>query len=131
MAKTHGFIFTGSADRCTFTKDSELYFTSRLRNDMYVLDLTVLLPHTLATHANSFGNIPQSQERQSLQTWHHRFAYLNFEMIKQMERHGSVLGLQLTKREPDHLCAGCQLGKHQRASFPVNPEDNVFLNPGI
>ena len=126
MAKTHGFIFTRSADRCTFTKDSELYFTGRLRNDMYVLDLTVLLPHTLATHANSFSNIPQSQEHQSLQTWHHTFAHLNFEMIKQMERRGSVLGLRLAKREPYHLCTGCQLSKHQRASFPINPVQQRF-----
>ena len=121
IAKKYGFIFTRSADRCSFTKNDELYLIGRLKNDMYILDLTVLLPQTHATHANSFGNIPKSQECQSIQTWHHRFAHLNFEMIKQMERRGSVLGLQLSKREPDHLCVGCQLGKHQCAQFPVNP----------
>lgn len=61
------------------------------------------------------------KKRQSLHTWHHRFAHLNFEMIKQMERRGYVIGLQLSKRESDHMCVGCQFGKHQRASFPVNP----------
>ena len=85
IAKQHGFTFTGSADRCTFTKNDQLHLTGRLRNGMYVLDLTALLPHTRASHAQSFGNIPQSQERQTRQTWHHRFAHLNFEMIKQME----------------------------------------------
>ena len=97
---------------------------------MYVLDLTVLLPQTLATYANSFGNIPQFHECQSIQTWHHRLAHLNFEMIKQMECRGSVLGLQLTKREPDHIFVGCQLGKHQRASFPVNLARQRFPKPG-
>ena len=130
IAKTYGFTFTGSADKCTFTKDDQLHLTGRLRNGLYVLDLIVLLPHTRASHAQSFGKIPQSQERQSIQTWHHRFVHLNFEMIKQMERRGSVLGLQLTKREPDHLCVGCQLGKHQRASFPVNPTRKRFPQPG-
>ena len=130
IARTHGFIFTGSADQCTFTKADQTYLTGRLQHGMYVLDLTVLLPKTHASHAHSFGNIPQSQERKSLQTWHHRFAHLNFEMIKQMERKGSVLGFQLTKREPDHLCAGCQFGKHHRASFPVNPIRTRFPNPG-
>ena len=130
MAKKHGLIFTGGADGCTFTKDNELYLTGRLKNDMYILDIIVLLPQTFATHANSFGNIPKSQERQSLQTWHHRFAHLNFEMIKQMERRGSVTGLQLSKREPDHMCVGCQFGKHQRASFPVNPIRQRFPKPG-
>jgi hypothetical protein len=62
MAKKHGFIFTGSADRCSFTKNDELYLTGRLKNDMYILDLTVLLPQTHATHAHSFGNIPKSQK---------------------------------------------------------------------
>ena len=130
MAKKYGLIFTGGANSCNFTKDSELYLTWRLKNDMYILDLTVLLPHTIATHANSFGNIPKSQERQSIQTWHHRFAHLNFEMIKQMERRGSVVGLQLSKREPDHLCVGCQLGKHHRTPFPVNPVRQRFPKPG-
>jgi len=130
IAKKHGLIFTGGANSCTFTKDSELYLTGRLKSDMYILDITVLLPQTFATHANSFGNIPKSQERQSLQTWHHRFAHLNFEMIKQMERRGSVIGLQLSKREPDHMCVGCQFGKHQRASFPDNPTRQRFPKPG-
>ena len=44
MAKKHGLIFTGSADRCSFTKNEELYLTGRLKHDMYILDLTVLLP---------------------------------------------------------------------------------------
>ena len=130
MAKKHGLILTGGADSCIFTKDNELYLTGRLKNDMYILDITVILPQTFATHANSFGNIPKSQERQSLQTWHHCFAHLNFEMIKQMERRGSVIGLQLSKREPDHMCVGCQFGKHQRASFPVNPIRQRFPKPG-
>ena len=29
MAKKHGFIFIGSTNRCTFTKDNELYLTCR------------------------------------------------------------------------------------------------------
>lgn len=130
MARKHGFIFTGSANQCTFTKNDQVYLTGRLKNGMYVLDVIVLLPKTHASHAHSFGNIPQTQERQSLQTWHHRFAHLNYEMIKQMERKGSVLGFQLTKREPDHLCVGCQFGKHHRASFPVNTVRTRFPNPG-
>ena len=32
MAKKHGFIFTGSADKCTFTKDNQLHLTCRLKN---------------------------------------------------------------------------------------------------
>lgn len=130
IAKKHGLIFTGGADRCTFTKDNELFLTGRLTHDMYVLDITVLLPQTFAQHANSFGNIPNSQERQSIQTWHHRFGHLNYEMIKHMERRGSVIGLQLSKREPDHLCVGCQFGKHQRAPFPVNSVRQRFPKPG-
>ena len=130
IAKKLGFTFTGSAERCSFTKDDQLHLTGRLKNGMYVLDIIVLMPHTRASHAESFGNIPQSQERQSIQTWHHRFAHLNFEMIKQMERRGSVIGLQLTKREPDHLCVGCQLVKHHSASFPVNPTHTRFPQPG-
>lgn len=130
MAKKHGLIFTSGVDSCTFTKDNELYLTGRLKIDMYILELIVLLPRTHATHANNFGNIPKSQERQSVQTWHHRFAHLNFEMIKQMERRGYVLGLQLSKREPNHICVGCQLGKHQRASFPINPVRQRFPKPG-
>ena len=131
MAKRCGLTFTGGADSCHFTKEDELYLTGRMKNDMYILDLTVLLPHTIATHANSFGNIPHSQERQSIQTWHHRFAHLNFDMIKQMERRGSVVGLQLSKREPDSLCVGCQLGKHHRTSFPVNPVRKRFPKAGV
>lgn len=130
IAKKHGLIFTGGADRCTFTKDNELFLTGRLTHDMYVLDITVLLPQTFAQHANSFGNIPNSQERQSIQTWHHRFGHLNYEMIKHMERRGSVIGLQLSKREPDHLCVGCQFGTHQRAPFPVNSVRQRFPKPG-
>lgn len=130
IAKQHGFTFTGSADKCMFTKDDQLHLTGRLKNGMYVLDLTVLLPHTRASHTQSFGNIPQSQECKSLQTWHHRFAHLNLEMIKQMHRQRSVTGLQLTTREPDHLCVGCQFGKHHRASFPINPTRTRFPKPG-
>ena len=47
MANKHDFIFTCSVDRCIFTKDNELYLIGRLRNDMYVLDLTDLLPSWL------------------------------------------------------------------------------------
>ena len=130
MAKKYGFIFTGGANNCIFTKDSELYLTGQLKHDMYILDLTVLLPQTIATHVHSFGNIPKSHERQSIQTWHHRFAHLNFEMIKQMERRGSVVGLQLSKREPDHLCVGCQFGKHHRTPFSVNSVRQRFPKPG-
>ena len=130
MAKKYCLVFTGAADSCQFTKDSELYLTGRLKNDMYILDITVLLPHTIATRAHSFGNIPKNQECQSIQIWHHRLAHLNYEMIKNMERRGSVVGLQLSKREPDQLCVGCQLGKHHRTSFPVNPVRKRFPKPG-
>ena len=130
IANKYGFIFTGGANSCTFTKDSELYLTGRLKHDMYIMDLTVLLPQTISTHANSFGNILKTHELQSIQTWHHRFAHLNFEMIKQMERRGSVIGLQLSKRTPDHLCVGCQFGKHHRTPFFVNHVRERFPKPG-
>jgi hypothetical protein len=46
-----------------------------------------------------------------------------------MECRASVLGLQLTKRKLDHICVGCQLGKHQCASFPVNLARQRFPKP--
>lgn len=75
--------------------------------------LLFTLPQTLATHANSFGSMPQSQERQSIiKACHHQFADLKFEMIKQVECRGFILGLQLIKLD-------CQLGKHQCAPLSV------------
>jgi hypothetical protein len=120
MAKKHGFHFIGKTSSCKFTKEGVIYLTRRLQDDMYLLDFTVILPSVKACSAVSFGNIPPSQERKPLQTWHYRLAHIGFDMIKKMAKLGVVTGLQLTTQDPDHLCQGCQFGKHQRSSFPIN-----------
>jgi hypothetical protein len=130
MAKKHDFQFIGKADSCEFTKDGVTYLTSILQHDMYLLDFTIVTPNPQVYHGHLFGNIHKTQEYQSLQKWHNRLGHLNFDMIKKMAKSGSIHSLKLATQDPDHLCTGCQYGKHQRSSFSINSPRQRSKFPG-
>jgi hypothetical protein len=51
-------------------------------------------------------------------------------MIKNMVRHQTIQGIQLSTKEPAILCRGCQFGKQQRAHFPINSVRQRAQFPG-
>ena len=130
MAKKHSIDFIGTQTHCHFVKNNELIFTGRLLQDMYILDFTVLLPPIHGLYTAAYGNIPQKEEYQPLQIWHHRLGHLHFDMIKTMARNGAVTGLHLTTQTPTALCPACQFGKMTRKSFPENHFRTYATSPG-
>ena len=130
MAKKHSMDFIGTQTYCHFVKNNELVFTGRLLNDMYILDFTVLLSPVHGLYNATYSNIPQTEEHQSLQIWHHRLGHLNFDTIKKMATNGAVTGLHLTTQAPTGLCSACQFRKMQRKSFPANHFRTYAPSPG-
>lgn len=130
MATKHSIDFIGTQTHCHFVKNNELLFTGRLLQDMYILDFTVLLPPIHGFYTAAYGNIPQKEEYQPLQIWHHRLGHLNFDMIKKMASNGVVTGLHLTTQTPTALCSACQFGKMKRQSFPENHFRTCATSPG-
>ena len=120
MATKHSIHFIGTHTHCHFVKNNEILFTSRLIQDMYILDFTVLLPHVHGFYTATYGNIPLKEEYQTLQLWHHRLGHLHFDMIKKMAHSGAVTCIHLTTQAPTKLCYACQFGKMKRQLFPEN-----------
>lgn len=125
-------IFTICKDTtCELVQGDQLVMTGRMKYGSYILDFTVLIPPATVSYAATYGNIPTSEETQSIDVWHSRLCHLHHDMIKRMATNGSVTGLRLTSKEPDGLCIGCALGKHHRAPFPKNPIRHRVPEPGM
>jgi hypothetical protein len=120
MAKKHGMMFIGEEHSCCFVKDQDIYMTGKLLNDVYQLDFTVILPHITSCYAVSYGNIPMSEQRASIQKWHNRLGHVHYDMIRKMARSRSVSGLTLSTKDLEGIYPGCQFGKKHRSTFPTN-----------
>lgn len=131
VARKYDIHFVGKQNTCDLIQNGELVMTGRMKQDLYCLDCTVIMPPAVANYAASFGNIPLNQEAQTLQIWHNRLAHIHYDMIKKMARKDAVQGLKIVGKDPDTICAGCQFGKSARQKFPENKPRGTVRFPGM
>ena len=68
--------------------------------------------------ASCFFGCANSDNVNSLASWHVRFGHLNTNDIKKLHDENLVDGMTLSTKDVTNLCEGCALGKHSRDPFP-------------
>ena len=61
-----------------------------------------------------------AQSKDTEDNWHRRLGHINFGHLRQMLKHGTATGIQVTKKRDreDQHCEECQVGKIKRAKIP-------------
>jgi hypothetical protein len=108
-----------SRNRCYLTSGDNILMEGILDNMLYRLLIHVKPPDTCLYAAN-LGTSSQSDERQSLQTWHNQLSHVSHDSICKMAKAVLVDGLQITHTDDDTFCEGCTKGKQHRNTFPTN-----------
>jgi hypothetical protein len=117
---TKGVDTICSRSRCYLMLHDHILMEGLMDNMLYRL-LIRIRPPEVSFYAASLGTSSSHDERQLLQTWHHRLCYINHKAIRKMANSDLVDGLQLIPSTTDDtFCEGCVKGKQHRLSFPVN-----------
>jgi hypothetical protein len=119
---------------CIMSKHGVPVLQATFSGMMYELQIQVIPPnHTShALIAASFRPGTNTEERQTIETWHNRLCHINYDTVKRLATFDQVDGIQLlpSLTSPDPFCKGCCKGKQHRTPFPVNPTRTRATSPG-
>ncbi|GJU40566.1 retrovirus-related pol polyprotein from transposon TNT 1-94 [Tanacetum coccineum] len=100
-----------------FNANKEIVLIAPRRNDVYVLDMSLLTPNRACFFAKASESIKW--------LWHKRVSHLNFKNIKKLAKQNKVLGLPSLVYSKDKPCSACEKGKHHRASFKTKQNFSI------
>ncbi|GKB70920.1 retrovirus-related pol polyprotein from transposon TNT 1-94 [Tanacetum coccineum] len=100
-----------------FNAKKEIVLIAPRRNDVYVLDMSLLTPN----RAYFFAKASESVNL----VWHKRPSRLNFKNINKLAKQNKVLGLPSLVYSKDKPCSACEKGKHKRASFKTKQNFSI------
>ncbi len=93
--------------RCTIVRNSTTVATGTMVGNLYRLD----------THSDDQNCSSKALVASSLQLWHERLAHAQPSVIKQMSKHGTANGIQISTSSDSFPCKGCVMGKAHRAAI--------------
>ncbi|GJT71646.1 retrovirus-related pol polyprotein from transposon TNT 1-94 [Tanacetum coccineum] len=100
-----------------FNVNKEIVLIAPRRNDVYVLDMSLLTPNG----ACFFDKASESVHW----LWHKRLSHLNFKNINKLAKQNKVLGLPSLVYSRDKPCSACEKGKHKRASIKTKQNFSI------
>jgi transposase InsO family protein len=126
---TRGVNTLCTHDKCYLLARDEVVMEGTLEKMLYRLLITV---RTLdeCMYAASLGTSTKQDSLQSIQTWHNRLSYLNYDAIKTMTSSGIVDEIEIKTTSDDNFCEGYVKGKQHQNSFPTNVPRARASQPG-
>jgi hypothetical protein len=119
---------------CIMSKHGIPVLQATFSGMMYELQVRVIPPgHTShALVAASFRPGTNTEERQTLETWHNRLCHINYDVVKQLANSNLVEGIKLLPGSTSHdpFYEGCCKGEQHRMPFPDNPVRIRATTPG-
>jgi hypothetical protein len=119
---------------CIMSKHGIPVLQATLSGMMYELQIQVIPPnHTShALIAASFRPSTNTEERQTIETWHNRLCHISYDAVKRLANSNQVDGIQLlpSSTSLDPFCEGCYKGKQHRIPFPINQTRTRATSPG-
>ncbi|GJW58663.1 retrovirus-related pol polyprotein from transposon TNT 1-94 [Tanacetum coccineum] len=100
-----------------FNANKESVLVAPRRNDVYVLDMSLLTPNGACFFVKASESVNW--------LWHKRLSHLNFKNINKLSKQNKVLGIPSLVYSKDKPCTACEKGKHHRASFKT--KQNFFI----
>ncbi|GJS93448.1 retrovirus-related pol polyprotein from transposon TNT 1-94 [Tanacetum coccineum] len=100
-----------------FNANKEIVLIAPRRNDVYVLDMSLLTPNEACFFAKASKGVNW--------LWHKRLSHLNFKNINKLAKQNKVLGLPSLVYSKDKPCTTCEKGKHYRASFKTKQNFSI------
>ncbi|GKE48443.1 retrovirus-related pol polyprotein from transposon TNT 1-94 [Tanacetum coccineum] len=100
-----------------FNANKEIVLIAPRRNDVYVLDMSLLTPNGACFFAKASESINW--------LWHKRLSHLNFMNINKLAKQNKVLGLPSLVYSKDKPCTACEKGKHHRALFKTKLNSSI------
>ncbi|GJY04702.1 retrovirus-related pol polyprotein from transposon TNT 1-94 [Tanacetum coccineum] len=100
-----------------FNANKEIVLIAPRRNDVYVLDMSLLTLNRACFFAKASESVNL--------VWHKRPSHLNFKNINKLAKQNKVLGLPSLVYLKDKPCSSCEKGKHKRASFKTKQNFSI------
>ncbi|GJS97841.1 retrovirus-related pol polyprotein from transposon TNT 1-94 [Tanacetum coccineum] len=100
-----------------FNANKEIVLIAPIRNDVYVLDMSLLTQNEACFFAKASKSINW--------LWHKRLSHLSFKNINKLAKQNKVLGLPSLVYSKDKPCIACEKGKHHRASFKTKQNFSI------
>ncbi|GJR88240.1 retrovirus-related pol polyprotein from transposon TNT 1-94 [Tanacetum coccineum] len=119
ITKGYGSINCGFDDkqRTIFNANKEIVLIGTRRNNVYVLDMSLLNLNGACFFAKASESVNW--------LWHKRLSHLNFKNINKLAKQNKVLGLPSLVYSKVKPCTACEKGKHHRASLKTKQNFSI------
>ncbi|SCZ88786.1 BZ3500_MvSof-1268-A1-R1_Chr2-1g04637 [Microbotryum saponariae] len=106
-------------DRCKFVQNDKTFAIAKLVGSKYIFQARLYTRDPVEAHTLTVSERSNSADRE---IWHQRFGYLNLPYLLEMDRKGTVMGLNIKGGDFDVAqCAGCMQGRGFHANIPKGP----------